>query len=119
MKELRWDIRTVQRNAIFVLVLFCVALLVHEVFGQHGFLAMRRQQKEVEALQQKMRLLQQENLELEKQIKALRSDPKAIERVAREQMRMARPGEIIYTLPDKDTKSPPPAASSGNPPPKK
>ena len=119
MKELRWDIRTVQRNAIFVLVLLCVALLVHEVFGQHGFLAMRRQQKEAEALQQKMQLLQQENLELEKQINALRSDPKAIERVAREQMRMARPGEIIYTLPDKDTKSPPPATSSDNPPPKK
>ena len=112
MKELHWDIQTLQRNTVYVLVLLCVALLVHEIFGQHGFLAMRRQQKEVEALQQKMQLLQQENLELEKQINALRSDPKAIERVAREQMRMARPGEIIYTLPDKETKKPP--VLSGN-----
>ena len=119
MKELHWDIQTLQRNAIYVLVLLCVALLVHEVFGQHGFLAMRRQQKEVEALQQKMQLLQEENLELEKQIKALRSDPKAIERVARERMRMARPDEIIYTLPEKDTKKPPPVTSSDNPSPKK
>ena len=118
MKELHWDIRTVQRNAIFVLVLLCVALLVHEIFGQHGFLAMRRQQKEVEALQQKMQILQEENLELEKQIKALRSDPKAIERVARERMRMARPGEIIYTLPDKDTKKATPG-TTGSPPPQK
>jgi cell division protein FtsB len=119
MKELRWDIRTLQRNAIFVLVLLCVALLVHEVFGQHGFLAMRRQQREVEVLQQKMQLLQQENLELEKQINALRSDPNAIERVAREQMRMARPGEFIYTLPEKDSKSPAPNTSSDNPTTKK
>ena len=118
MKELRWDTRTLQRNAIYVLVLLCVALIVHEVFGQHGFLAMRRQHKEVEALQQQMQRLQQENLELEKQINALRTDPKAIERVAREQMRMARPGEIIYTMPDKDTKKPSPD-TVGSPPPQK
>jgi cell division protein FtsB len=116
MKALRWDIQTLQRNAIYVLLLVCIALVVHEIFGQHGFLAMRRQQKEVEALQQQLQHLQQENLELGRQIKALRSDPKAIERVAREQMRMARPGEIIYTLPDKESKSPP--SPAGNTPPK-
>jgi cell division protein FtsB len=119
MKELRWDIPTLQRNAIYVLLLVCIVLVVHDIFGQHGFLAMRRQQNEVQALQQQMQRLQQENLELEKQIHSLRSDPKAIERVAREQMRMARPGEIIYTLPNKETKNPPPLASSENPPPKK
>ena len=116
MKALRWDIQTLQRNAIYVLLLLCIALVVHEIFGQHGFLAMRRQQREAEALQQQLQRLQQENLELEIQIKALRSDPKAIERVAREQLRMARPGEIIYTLPAKETKSPP--APAGSSPPK-
>ena len=115
MKELHWDIQTLQRNAIYFLLLVCIALIVHEIFGQHGFLAMRRQQKEAEALQQKLQLLQQENLELEKQINALRSDPKAIERVARERMRMARPGEIIYTLPEKETKRPSPD-TTGSPP---
>jgi cell division protein FtsB len=116
MKEFRWDIQTLQRNAIYVLLLLCIALVVHEIFGQRGFLAMRRQQKEVEALQQQLLRLQHENLELDRQIKALRSDPKAIERIAREQLRMARPGEIIYTLPDKDSKNPP--AAVGNAPPK-
>ena len=119
MKELHWDIQTLQRNAIYILLLVCIALVVHEIFGQHGFLAMRRQQKEVQVLQEQLQRLQQENLELEKQINALRSDPKAIERVAREQMRMARPGEIIYTMPDKDTKNSPPATASDNPPPTK
>jgi cell division protein FtsB len=115
MKALRWDIQTLQRNAIYVLLLVCIALVVHEIFGQHGFLAMRRQQREVEALQQQLQRLQQENLELGRQIKALRSDPKAIERVAREQMRMARPGEIIYTLPEKETKNPPAPARTTAP----
>ena len=118
MKKLHWDIPTLQRNAIYVLLLVCIALVVHEIFGQRGFLAMRQQQKEVEALQQQMQHLQQENLALEKQINALRSDPKAIERVAREQMRMARPGEIIYTLPEKENKRPSPD-TTGSPPPQK
>ena len=119
MKKLHWDIQTLQRNAIYVLLLVCIALVVHEIFGQHGFLAMRRQQKEVQVLQEQLQRLQQENLALEKQINALRSDPKAIERVAREQMRMARPGEIIYTLPDKKSQQPPSAPPSENPPPHK
>jgi cell division protein FtsB len=101
MKSFSWDKTTLYRNAVFVLILLCIALIVHEIFGQHGYLALRRQQKELETLQQQIRQLQQENEKLEQQIKALRTDPKAIERMAREQMRMARPGEIIYTLPEK------------------
>jgi cell division protein FtsB len=108
MKSFPWDKATLYRNAFFALILVCIALIVHEIFGQHGYLALRQQQKELESLQQQIRQLQQENEELDQQIKALRSDPKAIERMAREQMRMARPGEIIYTLPEKQ-KEPPPA----------
>jgi cell division protein FtsB len=117
MNKLSRDAATLRRNATYILVLVCIALCVHEVFGQHGILAMRREQKEVESLRQRIQQLQQENEKLDKQIKALQSDPKAIERVAREQMHMARPGEIIYTLPEKDSKKnqPPPAAQESTP----
>jgi cell division protein FtsB len=40
---------------------------------------------------------------LDKRIKALQSDPKAIEDKARE-MGLAYPGELIYTSPEKDSK---------------
>jgi cell division protein FtsB len=116
MKYLPWDKATLYRNGVFLLVLVCLALVVHEVFGQNGILALRHQRKELEAQQLKIQQLQQENEQLERQIKALRSDPKAIERLAREQMRMARPGEIIYTLPDKDSQNPPTAVAKQNPP---
>jgi cell division protein FtsB len=114
MKHLSWDRATLYRNAVFVLVLLCLALIVHGIFGPHGYLALRRQQRELEALQQQIRQLRQENEELDRQIKALKSDPKAIERLAREQMRMARPGEIIYTLPEKQ-KEPPPVHKETSP----
>jgi cell division protein FtsB len=98
-------------------VLVCLALLVHEIFGQHGFLALRQEKKEIESLRRQIQQLQHENEQLDKRIKALQSDPKAIERLAREQMRLARPGEIIYALPEKDLKKdhPPPATQESKP----
>jgi cell division protein FtsB len=115
MNKLFWDAETVRRNATYVLILVCVTLFVHEIFGQHGILALRRERKEVENLHQQIQQLQRENEALDKRIKALQSDPKAIERLAREQIRLARRGEIIYTLPEKDPKkgqAPPPAQES-------
>jgi cell division protein FtsB len=117
MKELRWEGFRSYRGAILALILVCVALIVHEIFGDHGYLALRREKQQHELLQQQIQQLQDENQKLEKQIKALKSDPQAIEKLAREQMRLARPGEIIYTLPDKDPKAEaPPASAKENPP---
>ena len=101
MKKRWWERSTVSRNVLLGLILVCLALFVHEVFGEHGLLALRRQRNEFDALRQQIQQLQQENSKLEQQIKALKTDPKAIEKLAREQMRLARPGEIIYTLPEK------------------
>jgi cell division protein FtsB len=104
MDKLSWDATTLRRNAAYVLVLVCIALLVHEIFGTHGFLALRQEKREVENLRQQIRQLQQENVQLDKQIKALKSDPKMIERLAREQIRLVRPGETVYTYSEKDAK---------------
>ena len=76
-----------------------LALVVHTVFGERGYLALRRQQREYERLRQEIQSLQEENRRLEEEIKALKSDPRAIERVAREELKMARPGEKVYSLP--------------------
>jgi len=115
MDKPSWNAATLRRNATYVLVLVCIALLVHEIFGSHGFLALRQEKKEIESLRLQIRQLQDENEQLDKRIKALQSNPKAIERLAREQMRLARPGELIYTLPEKDQKkdSAPPVAPEG------
>ena len=116
MNKLSWDAATLRRNAGYVLVLVCIALLVHEIFGAHGFLALRQEKKEVESLRQQIQQLQRENEQLNKEIKALQSDPKAIERLARG-MGLAHPGEIIYTSPEKGPKKDQaPPASQEDPP---
>lgn len=113
MKKIWWERGTISRNAVLALILLCVALIVAEIFGEHGLLALRHQRREFESLQREIQQLQQENQKLEQQVKALRSDPKAIEKHAREQLHLARPGEIIYTLPEKASKAQNPAPPAG------
>lgn len=89
-----------RKNARQILILALFALLVHDIFGAHGFIAMRRTQKEIDQVREQIGKLNNENKSLSNQVNSLKTDPKAIERIAREEMGLARPGEIIYRLPD-------------------
>jgi cell division protein FtsB len=89
-----------RQNARQILVLALFALLVHDIFGAHGFVAMRRTEKEIAQIREQIGKINQENKSLTSQVNSLKSDPKAIERIAREELRLARPGEIIFKIPD-------------------
>ena len=67
----------------------------------------------MEALQNEVGRLQVENDQQVEQIKSLKSDPAAIEKEAREQLRYARPGEIILVAPDPPRKPPTGRAKNG------
>jgi len=82
-----------------VLVVFVVVLLVHDVFGTHGFLAMRRKQQEIQKVKTDLDRLNKENAALEQDVKNLKTDPQTIEKIAREEFGQSRPGEIIIKLP--------------------
>lgn len=68
-------------------------------FGTNGFLAFHRKVSDSQKLDHEIQALQQDNARREQQIKALKSQPQAIEKEAREHLRYARPGEVVYTLP--------------------
>jgi cell division protein FtsB len=85
-----------------MLEIFGVALLalgIHDIFGAHGYLAMRRSEKQIEQLHGEIDRLNRENQELTQNVNALKSDPSAIEKIAREEMGLARPGEMIFKMP--------------------
>jgi cell division protein FtsB len=82
-----------------VLVVFVAILLVHDVFGTHGFIAMRRKQQEIEKVKMDLDRLNKENSALEQDVKNLKTDPQTIEKIAREEFGQSRPGEIIIKLP--------------------
>jgi cell division protein FtsL len=77
-------------------------LLISDVFGTHGVLAMRRSQKQAADIQKKIEQLNQENRQLEDRVKALKTDPAAVEHIAREEMGLAKPGEYIFKVPTRD-----------------
>ena len=89
-----------RRHTREILGLALFALFVHDIFGPHGFIAMRRTQKEIKQIQEQIGKINDENKSLTDQVNSLKTDPKSIERIAREEMGLARPGEMIFKLPD-------------------
>src|SRR5258708_20341956 len=85
-----------RQNAGKVLGFALCALLVHAVFGPHGLIAMRRTQKEIEQIRVQISKMNEENKSLTERVSSLKTDPKSIERIAREEMGLARPGELIF-----------------------
>jgi len=94
----RWKGLT-QHYGRHLLAVFVAFLLVHNVFGAHGFLAMHQKQKEIERVKAQIERLNKENAALEGDVKDLKTDPQTIEKIAREELGQARPGEVIIKLP--------------------
>ena len=83
-----------------IAVVLALLLTWHVINGKHGLSVWQQKRAEDRALQKEIQDLQQENAQMRQQIERLQSDPEAIEREAREKLHYAKPGEVIYTLPD-------------------
>ncbi len=100
-----------RKIATGVLAAFTVWVGLHVMFGPNGTVTYRAKRTEAGDLQQQINGLQKENTALSQQINALRSDPKAIEKEAREQLHYAKPDEVIYVAPYQE-RTPTPAIHS-------
>jgi len=85
-----------RRIATVVVGVFAVSLLVHVTFGANGMVAYRQKRTEYESLKKQIESAQQENDRYIQQIQSLKSDGKAVEKEAREQLGYAKPGEYVY-----------------------
>ena len=92
-----------------ILIIFVVVLVVHDIFGPHGYLVMRRKQLEIQKVTEQTDKLNKENTALEQNVKDLKTDPQTIRKIAREELGLAKPGEIIIKLPAQTPPEPPPA----------
>jgi cell division protein FtsB len=94
-----------RRAATGVVIVVAIWIFVHAMLGANGVSVYRAKRGEYQALQKEIGQLQKENDAYSRQVSELKSDPKRIEKEAREQFHYARPGEVVYVAPD-----PPPAA---------
>lgn len=95
---------------ITVSVLACL-LFVHVMFGANGMIVYKQKRMEYESLQRRIVLEQKENELYAQKIQGLKTDEKAIEKEAREQLRYLRPGEFVY-VPAAAANPAPPASHS-------
>lgn len=96
-----------------IMGLLLLGLAVQAIFGPTGHLEMKRLEEENQSLIREREVLESENRQVLGEIESLKTDPAAIEKIAREELGLVREGEIkIVTKPD--TQGSPAPAASGN-----
>jgi cell division protein FtsB len=80
--------------------LFLLAMMAFTVWGDRGLLAMWRTQYELERLVHEIEIVEQKNATLVREVQRLRSDLVYIEKIAREELGLMRPGEIVFEFTD-------------------
>jgi cell division protein FtsB len=90
-----------RRAATGTVVVVAIWIFVHAMLGANGVTVYRSKRAEYEGLQKEINQLQKENDAYTQQVSELKSDPKRIEKEAREQFHYARPGEVVYVAPDR------------------
>ena len=81
---------------VFILILIVQCYLI--VFADGGYLKQKQISTELETLKQENLTLRQNQKRLIEQIEKLKNDPEEIERKAREELDLARPGDIIVII---------------------
>ncbi len=93
-----------------ILILFIAILLLlagySALFGEYGFVAIRKAERHSQEYIQRVEQLKKENLEIRNEIRALKKDPTAIEKIAREELGLVKEGEIKMS-PAKQHEDPP------------
>jgi cell division protein FtsB len=89
-----------RRAATLASILLLIALAVGSLFGDSGILHLLQERERVGALRRELEEVKAENGRLAEAIQALQSDPRSIERLAREELGLAAPGEIVFLVRD-------------------
>ncbi len=90
--------RRLKSNGFIIGSLVAVPVLFYIVFGSHGIIQRIELENRISTLEEKIKVAEIENERLKEVAKALDSDMKAIEKVAREKYAMARQGETVYRI---------------------
>jgi cell division protein FtsB len=85
-----------KRLAIASGVLLGIYLLVSFIFGEMGVVKYYRMKLQYSAVNEEISALRQANVQLSQEVHSLKTDAAYMERIARDKLGLARPGEIVY-----------------------
>jgi cell division protein FtsL len=76
-----------------------LVFLISFVFSEEGISELQRARRRVDDLQTQLAQMEVENARLRREIESLKRSTFAVERIAREDLGMSKPGEIVYMFP--------------------
>lgn len=89
------------RVAILIALLLAASVAVPlKLFGPRGLERVTRLERELQGLEENNRQLEQENQSLLNEIRSFHSNPGYVEKVARDELGMVGPDEIIFQFPE-------------------
>jgi cell division protein FtsB len=88
--------RSLFRQHLRLAILLLLVLLAASVLGNRGLLRLYQMHRTGAALRQEVDRLSAANAALGEEVQALRDDPGRLEAIAREELGLIKPGEIVY-----------------------
>jgi len=93
MKKLSRIKKIILLSSVFFTLMVLVA-----IFSDSGILAVSKFKQDLVELKKENRAIKKKNAKMRKNIRALKFEPYAIEKVAREHLGLAKPGETVYRI---------------------
>jgi cell division protein FtsB len=84
----------------YLLIFATVVLVVDALVGERGLVASTRARRTAAEQQHRVHRLRAENADLRERTRRLKADPTTIEHMAREQLGLIRPGEVLVYIKD-------------------
>lgn len=96
---------TFRRRGVHLLLMFVtLVLVVDALIGEKGLMESMRAQRQYQELVSSLDTLRRENAGLRDDARRLKEDPATIENLAREELGLIRPGEVVFILKDEKKK---------------
>jgi cell division protein FtsB len=87
-----------RQQMIWGAVMVALVLAVTSLTAEGGFRRYWRLRADMHTLEVRNAKLTDENARLRREVQALQDDPTAIDRAAREELGVIRPGELVFSL---------------------
>lgn len=100
--------RATMKMVVMLSSVLTIVFLVSFFFSEQGMSELARSRKRVQDLEANIARLQAENQKLQAEIESLQKSTFAVERIAREDLGMSKPGETIYMVEEEAKKPQPP-----------
>ncbi len=90
------------RIALVVFAVLAFGLLLLAIFNDKGVLQVHSQSQKLAGVEAEIRKIEAENQALSDEIQALRTDPAMIEKLAREELKLVKPGDVVLLSPNEN-----------------